>query len=137
MTFSDIGTVASILSLAVSIWVLYDVRKIKAGLKLRVRGPVVTKDLRKYCSTISRYLDQFEDFLPQISEEFGKAQAKLKYLEKNLPSETRKSVRNLRKSIEKCEVIIENKEGVRRVYVEMNEVLEEIKDHQKDLQIGV
>jgi hypothetical protein len=39
--------------------------------------------------------------------------------------------------MEKCEVIIENKEGVPRVYVEMNEVLEEIKDHQKDLQIGV
>jgi len=27
--------------------------------------------------------------------------------------------------------------GVRRVYFEMNRVLEEIKDHQKDLQIGV
>jgi len=137
MTFSDIGTLASLLSLAVSLWVLYDVRKIKAGFKLRVRGPVVIKELRKYSSTIAGYLDRFEDFLPQISEEFGKAQAKLKYLEKNLPSETRRSVRNLQKSIEKCEVMTENKEVVLRLYFEMNRVLEEITDHQKDLQIGV
>jgi hypothetical protein len=115
----------------------FDVRKIKAGFKLRIRGPVVTKELMKYCATIFGYLDQFEDFLPQISEELGKAQAKLKYLEKNLPSQTRKSVRRVRKSIEKCDMIIENKEGVRRVCLEMKSVLEEIKDHQKDLQIGV
>src|SRR5262249_9553671 len=115
MTFSDLGTLASLLSLVVSLWVLYDVRKIKVGFKLRVRGPAVTKELRKYSSNISGYLDQFEDFLPQIDEELGKTQAKLKYLEKTLPSQTRKSVRSLRKSIEKCEVITENKEGVRRV----------------------
>lgn len=137
MSFTDIGTLASLLSLAVSIWVLYDVRKIKAGLKLRVRGPVVMKELRKYSATIADYLDQFENSLPQISEEFGKARAKLKYLEKNLPSQTRKSVRKLQRSIEKCDVITENKEGVRRLYVEMNSVLVEITDHQKDLEIGV
>ena len=111
--------------------------RLKPVLSCRIRGPVVTKQLIKYSATIFRYLDQFENFLPQISAELGKAEAKLKYLEKSLPSSTRKSVRSLRKAIERCEVIIENEEGVRRVYFEMNRVLVEIKDHQKDLQIGV
>jgi len=39
--------------------------------------------------------------------------------------------------IEKCEVTVENKEGVRRVYLEMNQVVEEVADHQKDLRLGV
>jgi hypothetical protein len=137
MTFSDLGTISSIISLGVSLFVLAEVRKIRNAFTLRVRGPIVIKELGKYSSNISSYLDQFEDFLPQIAGEFARAQAKLKYLQKKLPAGPRTSVKKLRKLIEKCEVTIENKEGVRLVYVEMNQVLEEVKDHQKDLKLGV
>lgn len=137
MSFADIGSIASLLSLAVSIFILIDVWKIKNAFRLRVRGPSVIKELAKYSSNISSYMAQFEDFLPEIAGEFGKAQAKLKYLEKRLPAGPKSSVKRLRKSIEKCEVVIENKEGVRRLYVEMNQVLEEVKDHQRDIKMGV
>jgi hypothetical protein len=137
MTFSDLGTVASIISLTVSIFVLADVRKIRNAFTLKIRGPIIIKELGKCSSNISGYLDQFEDFLPQIEGEFARAKAKLKYLQKKLPASPRTSVKKLRKSIEKCQVSIENKDGVRRVYVEMNQVLEEVKDHQKDLKLGV
>ena len=137
MTLTDVGTIASILSLAVSIFVLYDVRKIKNSFKIRVRGPAVIKELQAYSFSVNRYLNQFEDFVPQIAEEFGKAQAKLKYLEKSLPVTQKRSIRALRRSIEKCEVLVENRKGVHRVYVEMTKVLEELKDHQKDLRSGV
>jgi len=137
MTFADIGTVASLLSLAVSIWVLRDVRNIRNAFKLRVRGPVIIKELVRYSSNLSGYLDEFEGSLPQIAEELGKARAKLKYLKKSLSSDTRTSVRRLLKSIEKREITVDNKDGIRRVYVEMNQVLEEVKDHQKDIRLGV
>jgi hypothetical protein len=137
MTFSDIGTVASIISLAVSVFVLIEVRHIRNAFKLRVRGPVIIKELGRCSSNISGYLVEFEDSLPQIADELGKATAKLKYLRKSLSSGPKTSVKSLLKSIEKCEVTVDNKDGIRRVYVEMNQVLEEIKDHQKDIRSGV
>lgn len=137
MTFSTIGTVASIISLAVSIFVLIEVRNIRNAFKLRVRGPVIIRELGRCSSNISGYLVEFEDSLPQIDDELGKATAKLKYLKKSMSSGPKTSVKSLLKSIEKCEVTVDNKDGIRRVYVEMNQVLEEIKDHQKDIRSGV
>jgi len=86
MTFSDIGTIASIISLAVSLFVLADVRKIKNAFRLRVRGPIVIRELGKCSSNISNYMDQFDVFLPQIASELARAQAKLKYLQGKLPA---------------------------------------------------
>jgi acyl-ACP thioesterase len=123
--------------LGVSVFVLIEVRKIKNAFKLRVRGPVIIKELVRYSSNLSGYLDEFEDSLPQIADELGKARAKLKYLKKTLSSDTKTSVKRLLKSIEKCEIKVDNKDGVRLVYVEMNQVLEEVKDHQKDIRLGV
>lgn len=137
MTFSDIGSVASVISLAVSIFVLIEVRSIRNAFKLRVRGPVIIKDLVRYSSNLSGYLDKFEDSLPQIADEFGKTKAKLKYLEKSLSSGPKASVKRLLKSIEKCEITVDNEGGIRRVHLEMNEVIEEVKDRQKDIRLGV
>lgn len=137
MSFSDLGTIASIISLGVSIFVLIEVRKIKNAFKLRVRGPVIIKELEAYSSNLSACLDEFEDSLPRIADEFGKSRAKLKYLKQNLSSSPRSSVKRLLKSIEKCEITLDNKDGIWRVYVEMKQVLEEVKDHQKDIKLGV
>ena len=144
MTFSDVGTIASIIgtivsiiSLAVSIWVLSEVRDIRNASRMRVRGPGIIRELGRCSSNLSSFLDEFEDSLPQINDEFAKARAKLKYLRKSWPSDIKTSVRRLLKSIEKCEITVNNKDGIRRVYVEMNQVLEEVKDHQKDIRSGV
>src|SRR6266850_6508322 len=144
MSFSDIGTIASIIgtitsiiSLAVSIWVLSELRDIRNVSKLRVRGPGIIKELGQCASNLSGLLDEFEDTLPQINDEIATATAKLKYLRKSLPSDTKASVKRLLKSIEKCEITLDNKDAIRRIYVEMNQVLEEVKDHQKDIKLGV
>ena len=94
MTFSDVGTIASLISLAVSIFVLIEVRRLKNSFTLRVRGPIIIKELAKYSSNISGYLDQFDDFLTQIDAEFGKADTKLKYLQKRLPTGQRHLLRD-------------------------------------------
>src|SRR6266550_9444872 len=124
MTFSDIGTVASLIgtiisifSLAISIWVLSEVRDIRNASRLRVRGPGIIKELGECASNLSLLLNEFEDALPRIEDELAKAKAKLKYLKKSLPSDTKSSVKRLLKSIEKCEIKVDNKDGIRRVYV--------------------
>ena len=58
---------------------------------------------------------------------------KLKSLEEKLSGIPKGSVKLVRSYIDQLEVNAENEERVRRTYVEIIKVIEELKDHQKDL----
>jgi hypothetical protein len=83
-TLSIVGDVLAIISFVLTIFVLYDTRKIRGFYKFKGRGPALIKELSRYSSKISNYLNAFEDFLPQIAEELKRSEAKLKSLEKKL-----------------------------------------------------
>ena len=124
--------VLSIISFVLTIFVLYDTRKIRAVYKFKGRGPALIKDLSKQASNLSDYLNEFENFIPQIAVEMGRSQAKLKSLEKKLGGPLKVSVKRLIAAIE--EVNGENEQEVRRVHIEMIKVIEEVKEHRKDLE---
>jgi hypothetical protein len=132
-TLSVVGDILGIISFVLTIFVLYDTRKIRGFYKFKGRGPALLKDLSRYSSTISRYLNEFEDFLPQIAEELKRSEAKLKSLEKKLSGQPKASVKRLRKIVNECEVKTENEREVRVAYLEMVKVIEEVKEHRKDL----
>jgi hypothetical protein len=137
MTFSDAGTVASLLSLVVSVGVLYDVKRIKNTVKLKVRGPVIINELQQYMAAIERALVKFEGSVPQISKEFGRVSVKLKYLERTVHGSAKKSLRTLRQSIERCDLMLANKDEVLRICDAVDSVVEEVIDLQKDVSFGV
>ena len=137
MTFSDAGTVASLLSLVIGVWVLYDVRKLKNTVKLKIRGPIVTKELGKYASSILRCSVRMDTNRPQIIEELLKVDAKLNYLESALPSSRKKSVRLLRRTIRECDINVANKRAIQGICAEIQAVIEEMKDYQRDIRLGV
>lgn len=132
-TLSIVGDILGIISFVLTIFVLYDTRKIRSYYRFKGRGPALIKDLSRYSSNISGYLNDFEDFLPQIAEELKRSEAKLKSLEKKLGGQPKASVKRLRKTIIECEVNLGNEQGIRDVYLEMVKVIEEVKDHRKDL----
>ena len=78
------GDILSIISFILTIFVLYDTRKIRSFYKFKARGPVLIKELRKYSLNLSSYLNEYKDSIPQITEELGRTEAKLKSLEKKL-----------------------------------------------------
>jgi hypothetical protein len=91
------------------------------------------KELTTSSQHISEYLNEFEEFIPQIAEELGRSVGKLKSLERKLSSSPKASVRKLRRSISSCKVSARNEARVREIYIEMVIVVEELKQHQRDL----
>jgi hypothetical protein len=132
-TFSKIGSIFSIASFGLTVWVLLETRKLRGLYKLRVRGPSLIKDLVKLASILFSYLNDYSNSVAQIAQELGKIGVKLKSLEVKLNGAPKSSVKLVRSYIDQCEVNNENEEQVRRIYVEIIKVIEELKDHQKDL----
>ncbi len=128
-----LGDVFSIASFIVSLFVLLNVRRIKNLYRLRVRGPALVKQLAKSTTSLSNYMNEYREFMPQISEELGRVAAKLKSLEAKLSGHPKASVKRVRGYVDQCEVKAENERDVRKTYIEVLKVVEELKDHQKDL----
>lgn len=132
-SISRIASIFSIVSLLVTVRILFETRKLRSLYKLRVRGPVLIKDLHKMASNLSDYLNDYSDSTMQIAEELGKIGSKLKSLQTKLSGDPKNAVKRVRIFIDQCEVKLENEEQVRRVHIEIIKVIEELKDYQKDL----
>ena len=91
------------------------------------------KDLVKMASSLSKYLNDYSNSAAQIVQELGRIEVKLKSLEPKLSGAPKGSVKVLRSHIDQVEVNAENEEQVRHTHVEIIKVIEELKDHQKDL----
>jgi hypothetical protein len=132
-TFFIIGNLFSIASFIISVFVLWNIRKLRKTYGLRARGPALIRDLSRSASNLSKFLNQYDDFLPQVTEELARAAAKLRSLRRKLGGDQRTLVKNVLIRIDQCEVTVQNEEQVRLVYVEIVKVVEELKDYQKDL----
>jgi|GEM_PF-2272583 len=132
--FSFISDIASVISLILTLFVLYEVRRLKEQYKFRVRGPEILRKLKAHSAKLADYLNEFESFLPQIDLELGRSHVQLKSLEKKkLPRSVKKAIKHLRKSIQSYNASTKDEEVIRQVYVEMMVVIEEVNDYQKDL----
>jgi hypothetical protein len=132
-TFFFVGNLLSIVSFVLTIFVLLNVRKLRNAYKLKVRGPLLIKDLSKLASNISSLRNEYNEFLPQLAEELGRVGVKLRAMKRKLSGDPKRSVKHVLACIDQCEVNAQNEEQIRRTYVEIIKVIEELKDHQKDL----
>jgi len=131
--FFLLGNLLSIVSFFLTIFVLLNIRKIRNAYKLRVRGPSLIKDLSKSASNLSDLMNDYQEFIPQIAEELGKVGVKLRSLKRKLSGTSRRSVGHVITYIDQCEISPQNEAQVRRTYIEIIKVIEELKDNQKDL----
>jgi len=132
-TFYIIGNIFSIASFILSIFVLWNIRKLRNAYRLRARGPSLIKDLSKAASNLSKFMNNYDEFMPQVSEELGRVGVKLKNLRSKLSGPPKRSVKRVLSYVDQCEVTIQNEDQVRLVYGEVLKVIEELKDNQKDL----
>src|SRR5260370_9506588 len=79
-TFYIIGNIFSIASFILSIFVLWNIRKLRNAYRLRARGPSLLRDLSKAASNLSKFMNAYDDFLPQINEELGRGPLNLRSL---------------------------------------------------------
>jgi hypothetical protein len=132
-TFFVVGNLFSIASFVLTIFVLLNVRKLRNVYKLKARGPSLIKDLSKSASNLSSFMNEYNAFIPQVTEELGRVAVKLRSLKRKLSGSPKRSVKQVLTYIDRCEVSAQNEEQVRHTYVEIVKVIEELKDNQKDL----
>lgn len=128
------ASIVSIVSFFLTIFVLYDTRKLRSFYKFRALGPTLIKELRSSSKKISDFLNEFEEFIPQISEELARAGATLQSLEPKLKGSPKASTKKLRKRMSVCRVEIESEAEIREIHIEMVKVVEEVRNYQRDLE---
>lgn len=101
--------------------------------RFRARAPLLIKELSRAGSNLNRFLNEYDDSLPQVKEEMTRAAVKLRSLRRNVNREQRRSIKRVLRYIDRCEVSVQNEDNVRVVYIEIIKVIEELKDYQKDL----
>jgi len=127
------GSIASIISLVLTIIIFFSIRKIQSFYIFTARVPEVVSDLDEIASSISEYLNDFENNIHRISKELARAQAKLQTLKKKLKDrQSKKPISELIKVIKTYNPNSKDEDTLRQIYLDLYKIIAEIKELQKD-----
>src|SRR6266446_172939 len=131
LTFSDVGSVASLLSLAITIYLFHAVRRIKSFYVFKARVPELTEQLRTHASRLATLHRDFDGSRDEVLLELGKAEVTLKSLKKKIGRPTKKSVGKAIKLIDNYPYN-KTKNNLWQVYVDLQKVVQEVIEVQSD-----
>lgn len=97
--YSAIGTTASLVSLLLTGFVLWSLRRIRRHYIFTARSPDLIDRLGKHASEISTYLNDPEGFESETSLEFAKMEATLLSLQRVTTGSNRRPIRSLLETI--------------------------------------
>lgn len=95
LSFSDAGSLSSIIALLITIWIAIGIRKIKLFYLFTARVPELGKRLRRHSSNLAKYLNDPESFKEKISEEMVAAEVTVTSLQRKLSGRDKKNVKDL------------------------------------------
>ena len=131
--FINSGSIASIISLILTIFIFFGIRKIKRFYIFTGRVPEVVKGLDEIASNISKHLNDYNDFLPQIRLELAKAEVALKTLRKKVGKrEHKKPINSLIKTIKNYKPNPEGEEELRQIHIDLYKIVAEVQELRKD-----
>lgn len=133
MTLSDISNIASVVGLALTLWVALNVRKIKNHYLLTARVPELSRKLSQHRRQLCKYLNDAEANRHQIEEELAAAKATAQSLEAKLTGRHRESIKLLLKAIREQERQLTTETGTRAIYRRIVHVSEELENMIEDL----
>ena len=127
-----IASIASIVSLLLTISVLVSVRRIQSFYVFTARVPELAEKLGSHYSKIVDYRNDFDSNIPNISLELVRAQAVLKNLKQKVTNPSKKEIAQLLKTIRGYQRKSNDKDKLWEVIVSMSGVLAEIEELQAD-----
>jgi len=130
-----IGSVASLVSLVLTVYVAWSLRKIKNTYIFRMRAPHFTKTLTKHASTLIDYARDFNSSQHEIGDELARVDVKLKAMQGRMRGASKKAVKELRDRIRDFERAPGDEAKFRLAYRGMQRVIEEVKEYQEDLDL--
>jgi hypothetical protein len=133
-----IGTAADYASLiglllTVSIW--WGLRKIKNTYIFRLRAPEFVRVLTKHASILIACGNDFDGSRQAIDVELVTSDVMLNSMQRKMRGESRKAVKRLRKLIKEYRQTPGNEEHFYLIYAEMQRVIQEVKELQKELNL--
>src|SRR2546430_1945606 len=97
-SLATLGSVASLLSLILTAYVLIELRRIRSLYLFKARVPDLIGRLSQHSSNLSNYLSDFDNSLPDIVKELAVSEAVMTSLTKKLGGDPLKSVKALLQS---------------------------------------
>ena len=129
---SAFGTVASLLGLCLSVWVLWTIKRIEKFYSFKVRVPLINNELSEIASKISDQLNDFEGYTTKTKELLARAEVALGSLKKKVDKELKNQIKTLLKDIKrateiqpKYNNIEKEKELLNQVYIKLYRIHKE------------
>lgn len=133
---SLIGTIASVIGLFLSIYIVLTARRINQFIFFNRRLPQLHKKIDAHASSISTLSNEFDVNKDSIRDEMIRCSANLKALRKRIPRTQRKLIDSLSHlistAIDDSEL---NKESTNQIYLKLRYLIEDIQNLQKDYQM--
>lgn len=132
---SIIGSVASIVGIGLSIYVIYNLRQIRKSYIFTARAPDLVKALRSHSSKIKDLLNEFETSIDEIEAELARCSPVLESLRTKVGRQERRSISDVVRLISANKTLSAgSKNAVWDIYKELLKVEEEMRNLQKDKQ---
>jgi len=135
LTLTDIASIASLISLAVSIYVALSLRTIKKKYIFRLKAPEFMKALTKHASVLSTYGDDFENSIQEICDELAKVDVKLRTMKGRMRGASKKSVKQLRTLIKAYDKDSNDRQKFRLIYRGIQRVIVEVQESREELNL--
>jgi len=129
----NVGDLASIASLLLTIFVFFNVRKIRAYYSFTARIPGLIDRLREHTSGLENYLRDFGNSLQSIDVELAKSEATLEALQKRVDRPTRTLIKGILEEVSKYrQTRRKSIDQLRKIYVEMSKITYKVRDLQEE-----
>jgi hypothetical protein len=132
INFDDIANVASILSLLLTIYVLYTVRKIKNYYVFKARVPELVNQISDHASKLALFHNDYENSREQILLELGKAEVTLSSLKKKVDRKTRRLITTAITTVQSYNRYTRDKDQLWKIYIDLQKVVQEVINVQGD-----
>ncbi len=129
------GSVASILGLLVSIYVLREIRNLKKKFLFRARVPQLLNAIKGYSKGISSKLRDFEGSKRELETDLSKCNATLKNLSLKVDGNAKEITKRLTKKIRKQKQPLK-KDEIWEIYNDLQALIESLSHLQKDIKWG-
>lgn len=135
LTLPNIGSVASIVGIGLSVYVIYNVREIRKSYLFTAWAAALLKSLRTRSSNIKELLDEFATSIDKIEAELARCMPILDSLKRKVTRSERKSISEALRLISANKTLSDgSRQVVWDIFKELLKVEEAVSNLQKDKQ---
>lgn len=133
INLSDIGSVASIIGLLLTVVVFLNIRSIKRFYVFRARVPELLERLIEQSSKISTYQNDFVNSSQEIDIVVAQVEITLKSLKQKLSGSVKSSVGKILKQLERLVNQSKTSANLWSLYIDLQKLIAEVQELQSDL----